>query len=104
MDRKWQIGGVLALTLVVPAALAQTRAPERAVTRPDGTVVYPRAEEAQPRGSSWWQRDRDVGADERERRRVEAQQSAVDRQEQQTRERDAAYANPARQIAPTAGR
>src|SRR3970040_1827019 len=38
---RWQIGGVLALALAVPATMAQTRPDERVVTRPDGTVVQP---------------------------------------------------------------
>jgi hypothetical protein len=54
-------------------------------------------------GNAWWQRDRGEIAAEQERRRVETQQQALERQEQRMRERDAALQNPARQIAPTRG-
>ena len=102
---RWQIGGALALALAVPAAMAQTRPEERAVTRPDGTTIYPFVNEQGARGgSTWWQRDRDVGADERERRRSEAQRDAAERQEMRLQEREGARANPARQIPPTVGR
>ncbi len=106
MDRKrqWQIGGALVLALVVPATVAQTRAPERAVTRPDGTVVYPFVDEQQTRGNAWWQRNRGSVAEEQERRRLEAQQDTVERQQMRARERAAALENPARQIPPTVGR
>jgi len=108
MDRKRQrqIGGALVLALVVPATVAQTGPEERVVTRrPDGTVVYPLVNEQETRGgNTWWQRDRDVGADERERRRSEAQRDAAERQEMRLRERQGALANPARQIPPTVGR
>jgi hypothetical protein len=104
MHRTWhlRLAAALSLALAVPAALGQTRAPERTVTRPDGSVIYPMTEPA-PRGNAWWQRDRGAIADEQERRRVETQQEALQRQEQRMRERDAALQNPARQIAPTRG-
>ncbi len=68
MDRKWQIGGVLALAFVVPGTLAQTSAQERPVKRPDGTVIYP-IDEPDKRSSSWW-RDRGTqqGTPERQER------------------------------------
>ncbi len=108
----WPIVGALALGLAVPATLAQTpseeraltRPPERVVTRPDGTVIYPIVDEQETRrGTGLW-RDRSVDAEERERRRLEAQRSAAERQELRMRERDAALENPARQIPPTIGR
>jgi len=106
MDRKrqWQIGGALALALVVPATVAQTRAPERTVTRPDGTVVYPFVDEQQTRGNAWWQRNRGSVAEEQERRRLETQEDTVERQQKRARERAAALENPARQTQPTVGR
>lgn len=100
---RWRIVGLLALVLTVPAAMAQTQPEGRAVTRPDGTTIYPLNERDTRSGSTWWQRDRDVGAEERERRRIEAQRDAIERQEMRTRERDAALQNPARQIPPTVG-
>ncbi len=105
MDRKrqWQIGGALVLALVVPATVAQTQAPERAVTRPDGTVVYPFVDEQQ-RGNAWWQRNRGSVAEEQERRRLETQEDTAERQQKRARERAAAYENPARQTQPTVGR
>lgn len=103
-DRRWRIVGALALALAVPAAIAQTQPEGRVVTRPDGTTIYPFVNEREARGGgTWWQRDRDVGADERERRRSEAQRDAAERQEMRTRERDAALQNPARQVPPTVG-
>jgi len=103
-DRRWPIVGALALVFAVPAAMAQAQPEGRVVTRPDGTTIYPSVNEREARGgSTWWQRDRDVGADERERRRIEAQRDAVQRQEMRMRERDAALQNPARQIPPTVG-
>jgi len=102
---RWQIGGVLALALAVPATMAQTRPEERVVTRPDGTVVQPFVSEGDTRGgNAWWQRDRGSSAEERERQRVETQRSTLERQEMRSRERDAALENPARQIPPTVGR
>ncbi len=99
----WRIAGVLGLALVVPATLAQTRAPERVVTRPDGTVVYPLVDEQQTRGNEWWQRNRGAVADEQERRRAETQQNTLERQEMRSRERAGALQNPARQVSPAAG-
>ncbi len=106
MDRKrqWQIGGALVLALVVPATVAQTRAPERPVTRPDGTVVYPFVDEQQTRGNAWWQRNRGSVAEEQERRRLETREDTVERQQKRARERAAALENPARQTQPTVGR
>jgi hypothetical protein len=106
MDRKrqWQIGATLVLALVVPATIAQTRATEREVTRPDGTVVYPLVDEQQTRGNAWWQRNRGSVADEQERRRLETQQNTLERQEMRSRERAGALQNPARQPASTVGR
>jgi hypothetical protein len=106
MDRKrqWQIGGVLVFALVVPVAVAQTPAQERAVTRPDGTVVYPYVNEREPRGNAWWQRDRSSNSEERERQRLETQRSTLERQEMRSQERAGALQNPARQIPSTAGR
>jgi hypothetical protein len=100
---RWRVGGALALALAVPATLAQTQPQERTVTRPDGTVVYPLVNERETR-SGLSSRDRPVDAEERERRRLEAQRGAVERQEQRMREREAALENPARQIPPTVGR
>lgn len=101
---RWQMGGVLALALAVPATLAQTRPEERVVTRPDGTTVYPFVNERETRDGGWWQRDRGADAEERERRRLEAQRGAAERHELRMREREAALENPARQIPPTVGR
>jgi hypothetical protein len=102
--RTWRIAGALGLLLVVPATFAQTPAAERPVTRPDGTVVYPFVDEQQTRGNQWWQRNRGAASDEQERRRVETQQSTLERQEMRTREREGALQNPARQIQPSTGR
>jgi hypothetical protein len=106
MDRKrqWQIGGVLVFALVVPVTVAQTPAQERAVTRPDGTVVYPFVDEQQTRGNAWWQRNRGSVAEEQERRRLETRQGTVERQQMRARERAAALENPARQTPSTVGR
>ncbi len=105
MDRKrqWQIGGALVLALVVPATIAQTRPAERVVTRPDGTVVHPYVDEQSTRSNAWWQRNRGSIADEQERRRLETQQNAIERQEMRSRERAGALQNPARQIPSTVG-
>ena len=100
---RWQIGGILALALVVPATMAQTRPEERVVTRPDGTVVYPIVNERETRGNAWWQRNRGSTAEEQERRRLETQQNTLERQDMRSRERAGALQNPARQIPPTAG-
>ena len=105
MDRKqWRIGGALVLALVVPATVAQTRAPERVVTRPDGTVVQPLVDEQQTRGNAWWQRNRGSVSEEQERRRLETQQNTLERQEMRSQERAGALASPARQVSPTGGR
>jgi hypothetical protein len=101
--RWWQIGGLVVLALVAPATLAQTRAPERVVTRPDGTTVQPYVGEETRAGRVWWRQDAGPSADERERRRTETQQDAIDRQEMRMREREGALQNPARQIRPTTG-
>jgi hypothetical protein len=101
--RSWQTGGLLVLALVVPATLAQTRAPERVVTRPDGTTVQPFVGEETRAGRVWWRQDAGPSAEERERRRAETRQDAIDRQDTRMREREGALQNPARQIRPTVG-
>jgi hypothetical protein len=102
--RQWQIGATLVLALVAPATIAQTRVPERVVTRPDGSVVYPIVDEQQTRGNAWWQRNRGSVAEEQERRRLETQQNTLERQEMRAREREGALQSPARQIPGTVGR
>ncbi len=69
------------------------------VKRPDGSVVYPPVDAgvaAVPYGKAT--------AEERERNRKASQESAQERIEQSRREREAALANPARQVPPTVNR
>jgi hypothetical protein len=102
MNRKWQIGSVLALALGVSAALAQTPQ-ERTVMRPDGTVVHPIQSDREPRGNAWWQRDRGAISEDQERRRAETYQDRVERNDMRMREREGAMQNPSRQVSPTRG-
>jgi hypothetical protein len=67
------------------------------VKRPDGTVVHPQPPVQRAPSISTG----DSRADERERTRQQAQQAAEERIDQSRREREAASANPARQIPPT---
>jgi len=100
---RWRSARVLAFALAASTAAAQTSAPqERVVTRPDGTPIAPLAGKSEARG--WWQQESPGQAEDRERRRLEAQRSADERVEQSRRAREAALQNPARQVAPATGR
>jgi hypothetical protein len=86
------------LILLVPAlAAAQTLPEQTVVKRPDGTVI-----EAVPPVEGR-DRESEARARERERLRLEAERARQERIEQSRREREAAAANPARQIAPKQG-
>jgi len=72
--------------------------------RPDGSIVYPAAPDSRQRGPSSTPVDSTSRAEELERRRQAAQRSAEERVDQSRREREAAIANPARQVSPAQNR
>jgi hypothetical protein len=99
-----RIAGMAALAVVPAFVLAQRTVPEGVVKRPDGTVVAPAAEPNPGDRVEWWRRESDAVAVDRERNRLEAESARQQRVEQSRREREAALANPARQVAPTQNR
>ena len=96
-------------TVIHPTAVDSTDSravrlvPDQVVKRPDGSVVQPPANEYDDNRAVRWLYESQRRADERERIRLEGQSSREARIEQSQREREAAYQNPARQIAPTVG-
>jgi len=95
------IAGVFAVLPIL--AQAQFPGEQVLVKRPDGTMVLPLVKEVEPPLPSW-DRSSAVRAEERERVRMDYQDSVNRRLENSAREREAAYQNPGRQIAPTEGR
>ena len=86
------------------AAGIMPNAPEAVpVRRPDGTIVYPAAPDSRQRGPSSSAADSTYQAEERERRRQDAQRTAEERVDKSRAEREAAAARPARQLPPTTG-